>query len=396
MHREKNEKPQVQNWSTAPASLKILFFHNTLPEYRIGWFCNLDKIANVDFVFTNEELNKKDYGFEIELEKAKGLRCTFLSDGVAGFIELVRLLNYIENYDFVELPLIDSVREVIYSAYIVHVCKKAGVKTGYFWEKWEAPIDKQPLGRKVKNFILRIIPKAIYKHVDLIFSVGRKNKEYFLSNGINKQKICWIPDVSETPECDFVDIREKYNIPKDSKLILFLGRLMPQKGVTDLITAFSMLDKDIQDSSFLLVAGNGDDMENCKKLAQKFTIKNVTFVGTVNPTDRGNFFKQCDIFVYPVAYYKGRVDVWGLTVNEAIQHGKVVIATDAVGSAYELIEDGVNGYRVEPGNVELMKNALECSMDEAIKESAIQKDAELFNEFNYINMAKKYIDAIVN
>lgn len=91
MHREKNEKPQVQNWSTAPASLKILFFHNTLPEYRIGWFCNLDKIANVDFVFTNEELNKKDYGFEIELEKAKGLRCTFLSDGVAGFIELVRL-----------------------------------------------------------------------------------------------------------------------------------------------------------------------------------------------------------------------------------------------------------------------------------------------------------------
>ena len=252
------------------------------------------------------------------------------------------------------------------------------------------------MGRKVKNFILRIIPKAIYKHVDLIFSVGRKNKEYFLSNGINKQKICWIPDVSETPECDFVDIREKYNIPKDSKLILFLGRLMPQKGVTDLITAFSMLDKDIQDSSFLLVAGNGDDMENCKKLAQKFTIKNVTFVGTVNPTDRGNFFKQCDIFVYPVAYYKGRVDVWGLTVNEAIQHGKVVIATDAVGSAYELIEDGVNGYRVEPGNVELMKNAHECSMDEAIKESAIQKDAELFNEFNYINMAKKYIDAIVN
>ena len=103
--------------------------------------------------------------------------------------------------------------------------------------------------------------------------------------------------MSETPECDFVDIREKYNIPKDSKLILFLGRLMPQKGVTDLITAFSMLDKDIQDSSFLLVAGNGDDMENCKKLAQKFTIKNVTFVGTVNPTDRGNFFKQCDIFV---------------------------------------------------------------------------------------------------
>ena len=114
MHKEKNGQSQVQNWSTASASLNILFFHNTMPEYRIGWFCNLAKEANVDFVFTNEKLNKKDYGFEIEYEKAKELKCTFLPNGVAGFIELIKILEDIENYDFVELPPLDSLREVIY------------------------------------------------------------------------------------------------------------------------------------------------------------------------------------------------------------------------------------------------------------------------------------------
>ena len=374
---------------------KILFFHNTLPEYRIGWFKELAKRADVDFVFTNEKLNKKDYGFDIEYDRAQELSLTFLSEGKKGFNELKDLMKKVGQYDFVELPPIDSLREVIYSTYIVHVCKRAGVKTGYFWEKWEAPIDKQPLERRIKNLILRVIPGAIYKHVDLIFSTGRKNKVYFLSNGIDEKKIVWIPDVSETPECDFVDIREKYNIPNNSKLILFLGRLMPQKGVADLITAFSMLDKEIQDYSFLLIAGDGDDMDNLKELAQRFRMKNIAFAGTVNPAERGNFFKQCNIFVYPVTYFKGRVDVWGLTVNEAIQHGKVVIATDAVGSAYELIEDGVNGYRVEPSNVEQLRDALKKSTTENARDSASTKDAELRKIFNFEKMAEKYVESIV-
>lgn len=386
---------KVQGIDANKKMQKILFFHNTLPEYRIGWFKELAKRAEIDFVFTNEKLNKKDYGFDIEYDRAQELNFKFLSEGRQGFKELKELMKTVCEYDFVELPPIDSLREVIYSAYIVHGCKRAGVKTGYFWEKWEAPISKQPLERRVKNFILRVIPRAIYKRVDLIFSVGRKNREYFLSNGVDENKICWIPDVSETPEIDFIDIREKYSIPKDSKLVLFLGRLMPQKGVDSLIKAFSILDKDVQESSFLLIAGDGDDLKHCKELSCKLAIRNISFVGAVNPAERGNYFKQCDIFVYPVTYYKGRVDVWGLTLNEAIQHGKVLIATDAVGSAYELIEDGVNGYRVEPENVEQLRDALVRSMNEAIKESAVQKDAELRKTFNFEMMAELYLENIM-
>ena len=232
---------RTENSDAKSKPLNILFFHNTLPEYRIGWFEALSERVNVEFVFTNEKQNEKDYGFEIEYERAKKLKCTFLSGGKQGIRELKQIIENVEKYDFVELPPIDSIREVIYSAYIIYKCREKNVKTGYFWEKWDAPIEKQPVMRRIKNLVLRIIPGAIYKQVDVIFSTGKKNREYFISNGVNKNKIVWIPDVSETPECEYSDLRKKYTIPSESKIILYLGRVLQQKGVQNLIEASIVL-----------------------------------------------------------------------------------------------------------------------------------------------------------
>lgn len=391
-----DEQFDLENTDKESIELNILFFHNTLPEYRIGWFENLAKRANVEFVFTNEKQNEKDYGFKIEYEKAKKMRCIFLPEGNKGIQELRQIIKNVEKYDFVELPPMDSVREVIYSAYIIYKCRRKSVKTGYFWEKWDAPLEKQPMKRRIKNFILRIIPGIIYKQVDVIFSTGKKNREYFVSNGVNENKIVWIPDVSETPECEYCDLREMYRIPTDSKIILYLGRMLPQKGVQNLIKAYAMLDEDIKNANYLMIAGDGENLENCRALAKKLKIKNITFVGSVKPSIRGNYFSQCDIFVYPVTYFKGRVDVWGLTINEAVQHGKIVIATDAVGSAYELIENGINGYRIEPDNIKQLNNALMMTLDPKIVETTRKKDEELTKLFNFEMMAKLYIRAIVN
>ena len=240
---DNNRKAAGQNAGEGKGKkkLRILFFHNTLPEYRIGWFTELSKIADVEFVFTNESLNKKDYGFDIDYERSSGLNCTFLADGKEGKKQLGRILDRISEFDFVELPPIDSLREVVSGKKIVRACKKNNVKIGYFWEKWEAPKDKQSVKRKIKNLILRIVPKAIYKYSDIIYAVGSKSKEYFVQNGIDENIIVIIPDVSETPACEFEDIRVKFGIPTGKKIVMFLGRLMPQKGAQCLIRAFGKM-----------------------------------------------------------------------------------------------------------------------------------------------------------
>ena len=156
----------------------------------------------------------------------------------------------------------------------------------------------------------------------------------------------------------------------------------------------SGMEEQSRRSCHLLIAGDGKELGKCKKIVRKCGIENITFTGAVEPGKRGNYFSQCDIFVYPVTYHRGSVDVWGLTLNEAVQHGKIVIATDAVGSAFELIKEGINGYRVKPGNVQEMREALQKALDPRVAQNAIEKNRELIKIFNFRNMAKQYIYSV--
>jgi glycosyltransferase involved in cell wall biosynthesis len=58
------------------------------------------------------------------------------------------------------------------------------------------------------------------------------------------------------------------------------------------------------------------------------------------------------------AVVPSRAETWGVIVNEALACGCPVVTTDAVGAAYDLIEDGVNGYVVPVGDVAALAEAL--------------------------------------
>lgn len=373
----------------------VLFITNTLPEYRLGWFEEMNKLCMIKFAFTNESLNKKTYGFNIDYTRANSLDCFFMGSGIKFFSDLKALLSSLQQYDFVELPPIDSKKEVLVSFLVQRRCKKLGIKTGYFWEKWEAPIDNQPLKRRVKNLILRVVPKFIYNHCAVIFAAGTKSKEYFLANGISEDKITIIPNCSETPACEYQDLRKLYQLDEHKKIILYLGRVTQEKGADQLIRAFSKIENSLSEKSCLMIAGDGDYLPYCKKLAQELNAKNIVFTGAIPPQDRANYFSQCDVFVYPVTYRGGWVDVWGLTLNEALQHGKVILASKAVGSAWDLIEEGVNGFMFETENTDDLKYKLSLCLSDKMSKSAKEKSATLHQKYCFKNLAKVYCEAIV-
>ncbi|MEQ3507572.1 glycosyltransferase family 4 protein [Enterococcus cecorum] len=370
--------------------IKILFFHNSLPEYRIGWFKSLNELSEIKFVITNESLAVKNYGYKIKSDELRDLNLHFITKKYS-VRELKTVLNEIPKFDFVELPPIDSFYDYIISFLILFICRKNDIKIGYFWEKWEAPKKYQSLRRKIKNYILRIVPRSIYSKVDIIFSPGRKNKDYFLDNGVNVDKIKFIPNSSEVRKCRPKDIKAIYNIPKSNKLILFLGRVLEQKGVDILIEAYLRLDKNLMDSTTLLIAGDGEFLEYCK---EKYQNKNIVYTGRVNPDERYNFYSQCDIFVYPVTHRFGWVDVWGLTLNEALQFDKLIVATDAVGSAYELIDENINGYISKAGDIDDLSEKIKKSLYFKDRKCLLKKSSELKQIYNYRNMGIEYIKYI--
>lgn len=280
------------------------------------------------------------------------------------------------------------------SVMIYSVAKLHKKTVGYFWEKWEAPREYQPLKRKIKNWILKKVGSILFLRVDVIFSPGRKNAEYFINAGVEENKIHKIPDVSETPKCGKIDVRKKHNISSNKKVILYFGRITEEKGLDILLSSFSQI-KD-KNSSVLLVAGDGVAYQRCVNLASQLNIREyVIFVGKVHPDFRADYFEACDVFVFPCTYRNGTVDVWGLTVNEAIQHKKVVITTEAVGSAYELIENGVNGVVVKPESVEKLVEAIDIVLSGKMNKVAEEKNNELLLKYNYSNMALEYIKIVM-
>jgi len=352
----------------------------------------MHELCKIKYVITNEKLVKKIYKYDIESKELADMDFLILNKCVKGISQLYTLGKNIRKYDYVELPPVDSLRELWISYILTKVCRKNRVVLGYFWEKWEAPKDKQPVKRKIKNRILGTAAKFIYKRADIIFAGGNLSKKYFIDNGIDEEKIYILPNTSETPQCAISDLRNQYGIG-DRRVLLYLGRIMQEKGLDYLIKAFAKLKN--QDDFFLMIAGQGEYRSECERLANELHIKNLCFVGPVLPNERANYFSQCDMFIFPGTFRNGCVDVWGLTINEAIQHKKIVISTNAVGSANDLIFDGINGYLVEAENVDALCEAIEkAAKNQFLQETTFTKDLELGKLYSYDSMAGVYLKTV--
>lgn len=373
--------------------MKILYLHNSLPEYRYGYFLELNKICDLTIVFTDMNLGKKIYDKIADDERLKNFNHIILKHDLSKDIKILNELFCVEKFDFIVLPAPDDLYSIRLSKYVVKIAKKLGIKTGLFWEKWRPCPTKQPIIRRFKERIQKALNDNLLKNIDIFWSPGRKTNEYLTGCGIDESKIPKIYDASECYDTKKIDVRKKYNIPSDKIIILFLGRFIRRKGADKLIEAFAQTSDEYRNKHFLLLAGTGDMEDEWKQLAKDVKLENYCFVGFVDPLCRKSFFDASDIFVQPAWLEKGRMEAWGLTINEAIQCDNVVIATDIVASAFELINKN-NGLIVEEGNVNQLRDALVLS-DKLLENKEHTKiNKEISNKYTYKEMALNIINGI--
>ena len=129
----------------------------------------------------------------------------------------------------------------------------------------------------------------------------------------------------------------------EKKVILYVGRVEPLKGLDILLGAVAALD-DIADTRLLIVGGNlmGDgELLRLKSLAFQLGIGNVvTFVGSVDQADLPRYYGAADVFVLPSHY-----ESFGLAALEAMACGTPVVAF-RVGGLRTLVSDGETGYLI--------------------------------------------------
>jgi phosphatidyl-myo-inositol alpha-mannosyltransferase len=133
--------------------------------------------------------------------------------------------------------------------------------------------------------------------------------------------------------------------------VLWVGRLDPQKGFPVAVRAFGLLAEDLPDL-WLVVAGEGRDRTALAELPLRAR-ERVVVLGNVERDRLPRYHAAADTFVSPALGQES----FGIVLVEAMAAGLPVVATDIPGYR-EVIEDGVEGLLVPPGDVGALASAL--------------------------------------
>lgn len=239
-------------------------------------------------------------------------------------------------------------------------------------EKW-----KNGFGSKY----IKLGEKVAAKYADEIVVLSKGVQDYFrktygretvfIPNGVSR------PDIYE-PE----RIKEKYGLDKDS-YILYLGRLVPEKGVHYLIEAF----KDIQTDKKLVIAGGASDtddyMEKLKKLAAGD--ERVIFTGFIQGRLLEELYSNAYIYVLP-----SELEGMPLSLLEAMSYGNCCVVSD-IAECVEVVEDKAVVFQKK--NIEQLKEKLQelCDYPEQVKRYKDSASDFICQKYNWDDVVDKTI-----
>jgi glycosyltransferase involved in cell wall biosynthesis len=218
-------------------------------------------------------------------------------------------------------------------------------------------------GRDRRSGRLETLKRLLFRAVDAFVVPGAASRQYLARLGVPDARITVAPNAVD-PAIFAAGTRRRANGPVR---LLGVGRLAPDKGFDVLLEAADGLPVDIQ------LAGTGPEEARLRRLAGP----NVEFLGQVERDALPDLYADADVVVMP-----SRSDPWGMVLNEAALAGRPLVSTDAAGAAHELIDDGVNGFRVPAGDVGALRTALRRLVeDESLRASAGARSRSLAERF---------------
>ena len=139
------------------------------------------------------------------------------------------------------------------------------------------------------------------------------------------------------------DFRRRFAMDNE-KIILYIGRLVYEKGVQHLISAMPKIINGYHDTK-LIIGGKGGMYDELKQQAKNLGIENkVYFTGYLSSKDVQKMYKCADIAVFPSTY-----EPFGIVALEAMLAGVPTVVSD-IGGLDEIVDHGVNGMKSYAGN----------------------------------------------
>ncbi|MFH1674657.1 MAG: glycosyltransferase [Pseudomonadota bacterium] len=213
-----------------------------------------------------------------------------------------------------------------------------------------------------------------------IFTISNYNKQYLIDHfKCPPSKIV----VNRVPinknHCDKIPGK-----PRSDSLITSVCRLHPTKGLEYAIEAFKLISQKRQDLRFTIIGGGPLENQLLEKVAQISLGDKVTFLGDISNEDAIRLISQSTMMVIP-SVIAGNGDRDGIpTALIEAMYLKTPVIGSKISGIPELIEDGINGFLTEPGDVRGIADKMEKLLSDdslriAMGEAARRKVDNAFN-----------------
>jgi len=254
------------------------------------------------------------------------------------------------------------------------------------------------------------LEEEIVKKANTIISLAESEKndlkKFYQAQDNRIEVIAGGVNLSHFRPIDFQKARKEINVEEDAFILLFVGRLEWRKGIGTLISAASLLRKEISNLRVIVVGGkiygkqkNSKDFKEYQRLIEKAKEEKVediiSFTGRVDNGRLPFFYSAANVFVVP-SYY----EPFGLVALEGMACKTPVVAS-RVGGLATIIQEGINGLLFEPRNpLDLKENVLKIFKTEGLAgnltENAYNKIKQDFSWKEISSKIEKIYNSLIN
>jgi len=324
-----------------------------------------------------DNLSKEDYDISLVVCNKAGSLLRYVGNDVRIF----DLNTKVSFFEFFEAALrIFRVVKEHKPRLVMSICDWANLATSFsrLLFGWRSPLILHEATILFQYYLLKatghtlikkFLVKFLYPKADLIVVPSEGAKRDLQQNfHIESSKIGVISypvDVEKIRKLSAEEVSHPWLMDKRIPVIISVGRLVKLKNFSWLIEIFSILKR--QEEVRLLIVGDGPERERLENLAKRLKVdRDIQFLGAQdNPF---KFVAKSDIFVLP-----SLLESFSYVLVEAMACGVPVVSVDCPCGPGEIVQDGVSGFLVPPGDKEeMVRKLLIVLRDEELRQRFVR------------------------
>ncbi len=186
---------------------------------------------------------------------------------------------------------------------------------------------------------------------------------------------------------DRIGFRERFGIPQNQPMLLFVGRVAHEKNIDFLIKVVDQVRKQVEDVLFV-IAGEGPARASLEQEVRKRAIgENVRFIGYLNRhTELNNCYSAADIFIF-----SSRTETQGLVLLEAMAQGVPVVSTAELGTR-DVLQDGAGVWIAQEELSDFSGNVVKMLGHDQVRSELGELGRAYANEWSSAGQARKMLD----